>query len=329
MALPSFVPVRRKQFDAARSTESSPQNNTPPYGISPSKSTIKRATRTRLTFALLTSLCFLIALTFVILVEFGNISAHKPVVGSIWFMKLDLSNIIPASVPNASLINSIARTLGLHDFYQVGLWNFCEGYGDKVSECSKPRKLYWFNPVEIILNELLSGATIALPNEILTALGLVRHASHWMFALFLISAPLSFVCMLLTPLSVFSRWATLPIAVLSFLCALVTNAACILATALFVIFKNVIVSRGTDINIGAEIGTRMFVFMWIAAGSSLFGWLVQMGMCCCCASRRDVTIGRKVGTRSAYADGETPVHDRLVEEKKQHQGRRRWRMKKA
>ena len=159
MALPSFIPIRRKHFDPSRLPESSPQNNTPPYGISPSKSTIKRVTRTRLIFALLTSLCFLITLTFVILVEVGNTSGHKPVVGSIWFMKLDLSNIIPSSVPNASLINSIARTLGLHDFYQVGLWNFCEGYGDKISQCSKPRTLYWFNPVEIILNELLSGAT--------------------------------------------------------------------------------------------------------------------------------------------------------------------------
>jgi len=27
-------------------------------------------------------------------------------------------------------LNSIARSLGLHDFYQVGLWNYCEGYND-------------------------------------------------------------------------------------------------------------------------------------------------------------------------------------------------------
>lgn len=149
-----------------------------------------------------------------------------------------------------------------------------------------------------------------------------------MFALFLISAPLSFICMLLTPLSVFSRWATLPIAILSFVCALVTTAACIIATALFVIFKNVIVSQGEDINIGAEIGVKMFAYMWIAAGFSIFGWLVQMGLCCCCASRRDVKKGKKVGRRSAYLDGETPVRDRLLE-KKEHGSKRMWRRKKA
>ena len=74
-------------------------------------------------------------------------------------MKLDLSHIMPQSVPNASLINSIARTLGLHDFYQVGLWNYCEGYGNGITECSKPVTMYWFDPVSIMLSELLAGAT--------------------------------------------------------------------------------------------------------------------------------------------------------------------------
>jgi len=50
------------------------------------------------------------------------------VLSEIYFFKLDLADIIPTSVPNASLINSIAQSIGLHDFYQVGLWNFCEGY---------------------------------------------------------------------------------------------------------------------------------------------------------------------------------------------------------
>ena len=161
MALPSFVSTRRKPSEKPAnpsSPESSPQAGTAPYSRSPSKRTIKRATRTRLIFALLTSFSFLVTLVFVILIEVGNLPNRK-VTGSIWFIKLDLSHIIPRSVPNAVLINSIARSLGLHDFYQVGLWNYCSGYGSDISNCSSPRRLYWFNPVEIILNELLAGAT--------------------------------------------------------------------------------------------------------------------------------------------------------------------------
>ena len=132
-----------------------------------------------------------------------------------------------------------------------------------------------------------------------------------MFALFLVSAPLSFICMLLTPLSIYSRLFTLPIALLSFLCALTTTAACIIATALFIIFRNGINSQRNNVNISADIGVKMFAFMWTAAAGSIVGWLVQMGMCCCCASRRDVRRGKKVGRRRAYGQGEVPVREQL------------------
>ena len=161
MALPKIVSTRRPR-QTARSDVSSDglKQSTPATYHPPSKSTIKAATRTRLIFSLLTSFLFLVSLVFTILVEVGNISAdHRHITGSIYFIKLDLSHIIPQAVPQAQLINSIARTLGLHDFYQVGLWNFCEGYGNEISGCSKPKTLYWFNPVEIILSELLAGAT--------------------------------------------------------------------------------------------------------------------------------------------------------------------------
>lgn len=162
MALPTIVSTRRPR-QTQRSTVSSDEPEpkpTPAPNEPPSKSTIKAATRTRLIFSLVTSFLFLVSLIFTILVEAGNVSAdHRHITGSIYFLKLDLSHVIPEAVPQAQLINSIARTLGLHDFYQVGLWNYCEGYGSEISGCSTPETLYWFNPVEILLSELLAGAT--------------------------------------------------------------------------------------------------------------------------------------------------------------------------
>lgn len=112
-----------------------------------------------MSWALLTSCLLLISLTFIILVEIGNVRID-PILNNIYFIKLDLADIIPYSVPNSVLINSIAQTLGLHDYYTVGLWNFCEGnYGEGVLKCSNPKTLYWFNPVDILQNELLAGAT--------------------------------------------------------------------------------------------------------------------------------------------------------------------------
>lgn len=108
---------------------------------------------------LLRSFLYLVAWIFLLLVVIGNVS-NRPVVRQTYFLKMDLSNIVPLSVGSDVLVNSIARSIGLHDFYQVGLWGFCEGYDDTgITHCSKPESLYAFNPVQIILNELLSGAT--------------------------------------------------------------------------------------------------------------------------------------------------------------------------
>lgn len=252
--------------------------------------------------SILAPLLHLISLVFLILVIIGNIN-DRFVIRSTYFLKLDLSHIIPKSVPNAVLINSIARTIGLHDFYQVGLWNFCEGYDQRITSCSDPKTLYYFNPVEILLNELLAGASIALPSGITDALKLVKKVSEWMFGLYMASAPLSFLCVLLSPFST-SHWPrgqkrrrwylqrNLPLTVLTFLAALTTTVACAIATVTFVIFRNVFTSNtALDLNVGAELGTQMLGFMWIAAGAALFGFLLQIGMCCgacckCCGAGR-------------------------------------------
>lgn len=246
-----------------------------------------------------TALSYLIALIFLILVEIGNIN-NNPVIRDTYFLKIDLANIIPASVPNAVFINSIAQSIGLHDFYQVGLWNFCEGYvGQGITHCSPTQTLYWFNPVEIILNELLAGASITLPTEIVDVLNLVRLASTWMFTCFLIGTILTFLCIFLAPLG-FSkkpRWQhkarriffrQLPITIITFASLLFTAAGSVIATVMFVIFRNQ-VSVAEDLNIRASLGIPMLAFMWIGTGFNLIGFLMQVGTCCgvcCCTGKR-------------------------------------------
>jgi hypothetical protein len=283
---------RRKSH--ASSSTASP--TTPP---DLSKPQLKRATKNRKTWGLITSFFLFITVIFLILVEIGG-TYNRSVLRSIYFIRLDLSHIIPASVPNFALINTIAQTLGLHDFYQVGLWGFCEGYvGEGVTFCSKPQTLYWFNPVEILGNELLAGASINLPSDITDILDLIKIVSQIMFGLFLTSACLSFVLIFIVPLSVYTRWLSLPIAILTFLNALFCTVASVVATVMFVIFRNVIGSVAA-LNISAEIGKTMFALMWVASAFSIFAWLVQTGLCCCGASRRDVRTGRKRGNEKAY-----------------------------
>jgi len=246
-----------------------------------------------------TAVIYLLALVFLILVEIGNIN-NKAVIRDTYFLRIDLANIIPASVPNAVFINSIARSIGLHDFYQVGLWNFCEGYdGQGITHCSPTTTLYWFNPVEIILNELLAGASITLPTDIINVLDLVKLASFWMFSCFLVGTILTFLCILLAPLG-FSkkpRWQhkarriffrQLPITILTFASLLFTAAGSVIATVMFVIFRNQF-SGAEDLNIRASLGEPMLAFMWIGTGFNLIGFVMQVGTCCgvcCCTGRK-------------------------------------------
>lgn len=74
--------------------------------------------------------CYFITLPFLALVLTGNIRIND-VLNDFYFFKLDVSHIIPVAVTNSHLLNSVARSLGLHDFYTVGLWSFCEGYLDE------------------------------------------------------------------------------------------------------------------------------------------------------------------------------------------------------
>lgn len=246
-----------------------------------------------------TAFVYLIAVVFLILVLIGNISGQS-VIRDTYFLKINLANVIPETVPNAVLINSIAQSIGLHDFYQVGLWNYCAGYvGQGITYCSPHQTAYWFNPVEIIMSDLLVGASIALPTEVVDVLNIVQTASTWMFACFMVGIVLSFLCLLITPMG-FSkkpRWShkakriflrSLPITILTFGALLFTAAGAIIATVMFLIFRNTFESAA-DLNILAKLGVEMLAFEWVAVAFTLIGFIMQIGTCCgvcCCTGKR-------------------------------------------
>lgn len=184
--------------------------------------------------------------------------------------------------------------------------------------CSPPRRLYWFNPVEILLNELLAGATIVLPAQINDILDLIKIASNVMFGCFLTGVSMNFVSIFLAPITLYSRWWSLPFAIWTFIATLLTTVATIIGTVMFVIFRNVITSQ-REINIGATLGNTMFGLMWTGTAFSLFGFAIHLCLSCCCASRRDVRTGRKKGSKHAYGgDGAR------MSEKKGVGKKRRW-----
>ncbi len=162
MDLQSFTSIRRHRPRRSHPRQSpTPSNTTLPSDPS-TTTTTTHTHHPHKPLTILSTLSFLAALPLLLLIELGNTHTH-PILTTIYFLRLDFSHIIPRSAPNALLIDSIARTLGLHDFYQTGLWNYCDGYaGSGITSCGPPRTGYWFDPVEILLRELLAGATSKL-----------------------------------------------------------------------------------------------------------------------------------------------------------------------
>ncbi|KAM0511493.1 hypothetical protein ACHAPE_009848 [Trichoderma viride] len=246
--------------------------------------------------ATLAGISYFITIPFLILVLIGNTHIN-PVLDDIFFFKLDVSHIIPISVENSNLLNSVARSLGLHDFYQVGVWSYCEGYNDEgVTFCSPPKSFFWFNPVEVLVGELLAGAKIALPSEVVTILTLLRIGSQVMYAFFMSGIVLNFVLLLVTPLVLRTRWFSLFTSLVGGVAGIVLTVAAIIATVISVAAKIALTAQD-QLNIQCDIGGKMFAFMWIAALSTDFAFLLHAAMGCCCAP--DKRNGSKIGSPSA------------------------------
>ena len=170
MSGPVYNAVRQSQGSALPPPPRSPTSSTysdPKAQLT--KADLRASTKHRKRFAIVTSFFFLVALVFLILVQIGNLSnAH--VLGDLYFFKLDVTNIVisKSAVSSQNVLGrDLAQQAGLRDFYQVGMWNFCEGYnGQGITACSKPMLMYWFNPIQIMIDELYAGEHRRFPFHI-------------------------------------------------------------------------------------------------------------------------------------------------------------------
>jgi SUR7/PalI family len=266
------------------------------------------STRGRQRMASVAGFFYFVATVFLLLVNIGQVS-NRNILNQWYFFRFDVSNVVPQSVPNAALVNSIATTIGLHDYYDVGMWNFCEGYySEGVTDCSKPVALYWFDPVTILQSQLLRGASsmfsfpgfsrvthsgaysslVELPSEVTNYLTILRTASQAMFIGFLIGVIASFVATVLALSAVYSKIWTILLAFLGWCAALAAFLGAGISTGMWTIFSSKLQEYASDITIVPTLGVQMFVFQWVGAGSVILAALIQTMLMCCGTSRRDV-----------------------------------------
>ena len=139
----------------------------------------------------------------------------------------------------------------------------------------------------MLVSQLLAGAKIALPSQVVTILKLLRLGSQTMYAFFMAGTVITFVLLLGSPLVIRTRWFTLLLAFLGFVAGFLLTIAAILATVISVAAK-VALTAQDQLNIRADIGIKMFVFMWIGALLTDLAFLLHAAMGCCCKPNRSL-----------------------------------------
>ncbi|KAH8425763.1 uncharacterized protein LDX57_003509 [Aspergillus melleus] len=163
-----------------------------------------------------------------------------------------------------------------------------------------------------------------------------------MFGLFLTATVLTFVMIFLSPLATSSRppqslssdpsvnaaspthrrrtfvlFRSLPFLLLTFLTALFTIVPSVVATVMFIIFKNVFTNSAQDLNINAEVGSQMMAFMWVASAFNLLPFLWQLGSSCaaCCGGRKARKELKRAGSPAAGTNTDSNGSGSLDREK--------------
>jgi len=151
--------------------------------------------------------------------------------------------------------------------------------------CSTPVRFYWFNPVQILMDELLAGAKIALPTQVLTILDLLRLGQQVMFTFFLVGIILCFILMFISPLVLRSRGWCIPIVAFSLLACILVGGATVLATVFSVAAKYALTLQ-SELNIGVDLSATMLASMWIPALLTVTAFFLHSAVGCCCHTHK-------------------------------------------
>ncbi|KAH6638176.1 actin cortical patch SUR7/pH-response regulator pali [Boeremia exigua] len=214
-------------------------------------------------------------------------------------------------------IGEVTQRLGIEDFYSAHMLNYCEGQytpaeapnatvsesdiSKNVTECSKNRAMYKFDPTQIIEDALnrTTGLDVTLddlnwPEDIDTGIKTLNALMGAMFVLYCIAIALIFVALLAAAAAVLlsgrlSACVNFLISVLAFLSIGLASA---LVTAVIVKASNIINDKGNEIGLVAHYGGKFLALTWAATGLMLvvvLTWVVEF------------CIGRRHNKQPTYA----------------------------
>lgn len=247
-------------------------------------------------------ICFIIVMT-------GQMpwkGTHAPgtaLARDLYFFKADTSNItldpttIADKFPDFGInddfiteLKGVASSKELKDFYQVGLFSYCEGNKDNstgketITKCSARKFHFYFNPIEVWGLQNTSVQNV-LGDDFDKGMSAYKKVAGWMNWAFLITLVLTAIEFVIGFLAIFSRWGSVVTTAISTAQTVFAIAAAATATAMYGTLLGVFKSVLEPYNIEASMGSRMLGVLWLAVAFSIgsgFFWLISV---CCCSGK--------------------------------------------
>jgi hypothetical protein len=117
----------------------------------------EKSIRRRKQMTVAAEFCSIVALGSLVMVLLGSTHVNN-VLDDIWFMRVKSNSPFPKHNPlyKDVFLDGIGNinAAQMPHFYQVGLWNYCEGFDEiGITYCSTPTPAHYFNPVESMLKK--------------------------------------------------------------------------------------------------------------------------------------------------------------------------------
>lgn len=197
----------------------------------------------------------------------------------------------------------------LSDWYEIYLWNYCEGSNSSSvpTYCSPREAKFYFNPMDVWgLNS--SDLTSLLPSALTKGLNAYEKVSKWLFVAYTVAFWTTAAAFVVGFLAICSRWGSFATTIVSGVSTLFTILAAITSTILFSTLTGAFNTALRGYGIHLSVGTKQLALDWIAVvfsiGASLF-WFISI---CCCSGKsshpysRDAYEKRGWGRRGRAAE---------------------------
>lgn len=188
----------------------------------------------------------------------------------------------------SKLINTLQDDSTIADFYDIGLWGYCQGNvtdsKTTVTSCTNPKAEYYFNPSSV-LGVSESELEEELGSGVKKIMKVYKAVSKWMFIAYLVAFIATCAQILVGIFAICSRWGSCVTTIVSIVSFLFTLAASLTSTILFSIAKGSLGTAMKAYGIEVSMGKNIYAATWLAVVFSLGGTLFWMFSTCCCSGR--------------------------------------------